>query len=228
MTLEELKLYRNIMYGLVALCVCAGAIFTYFATTYNNKIGTIQRDNQTDTLLSYSDKNTNSILDTFHKESDKTTKKIQNVLEEKKGATELSKKQLNIITEQENIALLKSKRLFEQQIQQLTDIFPTQDFENSNYQIHNYSSIKLKIQEITQNSFTFKDNEYKFYCSRIISSCDIMKAFFHNRSVGVKESICNNQKLSGSELDMCMYNQFRSQLVDFLNYSYKIQNNSNK
>ena len=224
MTIDELTYYRNLMAGLLLICMCGGAICTYYATTFNNKLNSLQRDKQTNFLLNSNKNNTQTILDTLSISSIKHSNETNNVLRINEVQSKFAKQNFTILQKQDVIREKQNKQLFENQIQQLTDLFPNQDFNNFNGQFSRYSEIKEKIHETLLNPYTFDNSGFKYLSKKIISHCDIMKAFFHNRSIGVQTSICNNKEMSGNDLDNCMYDSFRTEYVEYLNLSFKVKN----
>lgn len=222
MSVDKFTTYRDWMYVGIAFFSILALICGYFANVFNNKLTSLKRDAQTTELTEKIASVNDDINKNIDSTSQKHTSKIELLAKNTAQGSGLAKEQLEFLQKQEQIKMEENKRLFTESRDKLTSLFPSQDFSNFLGQIQRYEQIKVSVQEAIRNPFCFISQEFEFTATKLISRCEIMKAHFHNRSVGEESSICNNRRLSGIELDKCMYDSFAEDYVFLLNLFGKV------
>jgi hypothetical protein len=149
---------------------------------------------------------------------DSQNKNLVSILSLNTKQVKIIEQQLSLSEQSSNTFEQENLRKFEESSSKLTDLFPSQDFNNFFGQYQRYEEIRKELRQVLKNPFTFGYGRFIFRCNRLESDANIMKIHFYNRSVGEQGGICYNNYLLGFEYDKCAYEHFSKDYVDFLNY----------
>jgi lipopolysaccharide export LptBFGC system permease protein LptF len=110
MNIEELTTFRNLMYLGIAICVIIGAVFTYFATTSNNSLNSLKREEQTNEIKKNAETNTQKLSQGLNEVSNEVNSARDTVIKKVEEGNNQNNINHNVVNQDLNILKKENKK----------------------------------------------------------------------------------------------------------------------